>query len=96
VRDVREEERAKRAVDHAADCWPRANDAWEAITWVVAHDPAAGTPETESGNIRSLVLDGARSIGLPTVTIIYEVTEHVILVHDAIFEDAKHTQAGRA
>jgi hypothetical protein len=53
-------------------------------------------PVTESGATRSFTLDGARSIGLPTVTVLYEIRLFEIVVHDALFEDAKFAQAGRA
>jgi plasmid stabilization system protein ParE len=96
VRNVIEEERVRRAVDDALTRWPRAEDAWEAVTWVVARDPRAGTAETESGNTRSFTFEGARSIGMPSVTIIYEITEWAIIIHDALFTDSKHGQAGKA
>ena len=56
----------------------------------------AGIALTESGATRSFTLDGARSIGLPTVTVIYEICPFEVVVHDALFADAKFAQAGRA
>jgi hypothetical protein len=96
VRTVVEQPRVSRAIDDARDKWPRANDAWEAATWTIIHDPEGGRPVTESGASRSFTLDGARSIGLPTVTVIYEIRRLEIIVHDALFEHAKFAQAGRA
>lgn len=94
--DIIEEERTRTAVDVAIERWARAQDAWEAVTWVVARDPIAGVAETESGRTRSFSFEGARSIELPTVTIIYEVTARAIVIHDALFAEANHGQAGRA
>ena len=51
---------------------------------------------TESGATRSFTLEGARSIGLPTVTVLYEIQLFQVIVHDARFADAKFAVAGRA
>ena len=76
--------------------WSRTWDAWEAITWIVVRDPNQGAPLTESGITRSYTLDGVRSAGWPTVTIVYEIQPQRIVVHDAKFADAPYPQSGRA
>jgi hypothetical protein len=96
VRSVIEDSRVSRAIDDAKLRWPRAEDAWEAITWVIARDPLIGAAVTESEKIRSFTFDGAKSIGLPTVTVLYEMQDLVIVVHDALFQEPKFSQAGRA
>jgi hypothetical protein len=97
VRTVVEQPRVSQAVDDAEDHYPRARDAWDTILWVLARDPeGAGAPVLESGAIRSFTLDGARSIGLPTVTVLYEIRLLEVVVHDARFADAKFAVAGRA
>lgn len=92
----REEESARKAFDEAIENpkWPRAADAWECVTWSIIHEPTIGDPVTESGNIRSFVFDGAKSIGMPTVQVLYERGEELIIIHDARFSDAKFNQAG--
>jgi hypothetical protein len=96
VLTVVEMPRVSVAIDDAKARWPRARDAWETVSWTLAHDPRAGKPLTESGLTRSFTLDGARSIGLPTVTVLYQIARFEITVHAAKFEDAKFHQAGRA
>jgi hypothetical protein len=97
VHTVVEQPLVSRAIDDAKERWPRAHDAWDTISWILARDPqGSGIPLTESGAARSFTLDGARSIGLPTVTVLYEIRFFEIIVHDALFEDAKFAQAGRA
>jgi hypothetical protein len=96
VRSVIEDSRVSRAIDDAKLKWPRAGDAWDAVVWVIARDPSIGRPLTESGNVRSFTFDGAKSIGLPTVTVLYEVQHIVIVVHDALFQEPTFAQAGRA
>jgi hypothetical protein len=97
VRTVVEQPRVSRVLDDAKDRWPRARDAWDTVLWVIARDPEeAGLALTESGATRSFTLDGARSIGLPTITVVYEIQLFQVVVHDALFTDAKHAQAGRA
>lgn len=96
MRGLFEQPHVADAVDEARDRWPRGHDAWEAVTWVIARDPTVGAALTESGKTRAFTLDGAKSIGLPTVTVVYEVGETNIIVHDVRFEDAKYGQAGHA
>ena len=95
VYTVVEQPRVSRAIDDAKDRWPRAHDAWETISWTLARDPQVGKPLTESGLTRSFTIDGARSIGMPTVTVLYAIARFEIMVHDAKFEEARFAQAGR-
>jgi hypothetical protein len=69
-------------------------DAWEAATWIIARDPNAGVPVTESGLTRAYTFEGARSIDLPTVTLLYEMQVETIVIHDALFSDSRQGQAG--
>jgi hypothetical protein len=84
------------ALDSAEDKWGDTERAWMAIEWALVRDPLAGRPLTEKGNIRGFEYDGARSIGQPDIEVIYEITLHEIIVRDAVFSDAKASQAGRA
>ena len=93
---VIEDSQVSRALDDAKENWTRSNDAWEAITWILARDPNCGIPITESGKTRAFTLDGARSIDMPTVTVLYEITPLGVVMRDAKFETAKFAQAGRA
>ena len=77
--------------------WARANEAWEAVTWAIARDPyGAGPPLTESGKTRQLVFEGARSIGMPSIRIVYVVEPTCVIIHEASFEEASHMYAGHA
>lgn len=97
MRTVIEQPRVSRAIDDAKEHWARAQDAWDTVLWVIARDAeVAGKPLTESGATRSFTLDGARSIGLPTVTVLYEIQPLEVIVQDAKFKDAKYAQTGRA
>ena len=95
--DVREERAAEHAIDAAYQRWPRADEAWEAVTWTLSHDPyGAGPPLTESGKTRQIVFDGARSIGMPSVRAVYVVEPDRVIVHEAEFSESPHIYAGRA
>jgi hypothetical protein len=96
VRGVIEDSRASRAVDDAKLRWPRADDAWNAVTWVLARDPEIGMPLNESGTTRAFTLDGARSIGLPTVTVVYVFDPNTVVIRDVLFEEATYGQSGLA
>lgn len=96
MRTLVEQPDVMRAVDEAEANWPRANDAWEAITWAIVREPYLGIAITESGNIRQFTFDGARTIGMPTVTVVYEMRHTEIIVHAARFEESKYRLAGNA
>jgi hypothetical protein len=96
VRSVIEDSQVSRAVDDAKRQWSRADDAWNAIIWIIARDPEIGIAVTESGATRAFTFDGARSIDLPTVTVLYEITPMAVVIRDALFSDADFAQAGRA
>jgi hypothetical protein len=95
VRTLREEDAAARSLNAALERWSRAMDAWEAATWTIAHDPRAGDPVTESGKTRAYSFEGARSIDMPSLTLLYEIADDYIIVHDALFANSRHGQAGR-
>ena len=50
----------------------------------------------ESGTLRVLVVEGARSIDMPTVTVVYEFNIQYVTIREARFEDAKAARAGHA
>jgi hypothetical protein len=79
------------AIDDAKRRWARVRDAWETISWILFHDPQAGNPisKIDIGKIRVFTLDGMRSLGMPTVTILYEVSTSELTIHDALFEESK-------
>lgn len=92
---VREEPGVQDAVDAARLHWPRAQDAWDIIVWTIARDPGAGTAIVESGRTRVLESVGARSIGLPSVWLLYGVEPTIITVYEVRFTDATIWLAGR-
>ena len=96
MKSFREEEQVRLARDEAECRWPRALDAWEAITWTLLHDETCGDPLDDIDQVRGYVWDGARSKGLPTVEVIYEIQRELIIVHHVEFRDAKYGQAGHA
>jgi hypothetical protein len=67
------------------------------MEWTLARDPKAGAPLSESGNVRSYIVQGAQSAGWPTLSVIYSIDdEELIVIHEAVFEKAGHFQAGHA
>ena len=97
MRDVREEDAVRKAVDAAYLRWPRTEEAWEAVTWALARDPySAGPSLSTNGLVRAFVFDGARSIGMPTVKCVYVIEPAVVIVRAAEFADSIHMYAGRA
>jgi hypothetical protein len=96
VRGVREETRVTERLAWACEKWPRAEQAWDAITWALARDPDIGRPLSESGDIRHVVWRGAKSIGMPEIAVTYRISTQFIEILDADFAEAKASQAGSA
>lgn len=94
MRSVREEESVRLAVNDAEVRWDRAEDAWQTITWTLARDPEAGEPLNGDGSLRSFVYDGARSIKLPSVDVIYSFDPQYVTIWDARFYDSPHRYTG--
>ena len=95
MRSVVESAEVMADVDEAKEKWARTNDAWEALSWVLSRDPTVGEPLTEGGHLRSLVFDGSWAHEMPTIYVLYEITEHEIIIQKARFSDAV-TTSGRA
>jgi len=97
VLGVREDGAASAAFAEAVQRWARADDAWKGVTWVLARDPVSDSkPLNETGKLRVFTSEGARSIGLPTLTVIYEYDTQYVTIRDARFSDAKASFSGRA
>lgn len=76
--------------------WGDTDRAWQAIEWCLVRASDVGPALNESGNLRALFYAGARSIDQPDIEIIYEVQLHAIVIHSAVFSNAKAPNAGRA
>ncbi len=95
MRTVREDPAVDIALDEACSKWSRAQEAWDVVIWVLAHDPTRGEPLTESGQARSLVYEGSWAHDMPTIAVLYAIDEHYVTIQRARFTDAR-TTAGRA
>lgn len=93
--ELREEPQVAEALAEACNKWPRTEDAWEAITWVLSKDPKlCGTPLNETGNLRVMIYAGAKSIGMPDIRLIYRISNPTIELLDAEFTEPKYAAAG--
>jgi len=62
---------------------------------VLSRDPTVGEPLAEGGHLRAIVFDGSWAHAMPTIYVLYEMSEHEIAIQKVRFGDAK-TSAGRA
>jgi len=90
LRDFRYEPEAQKAIDDACEVWLRADDQLNLLEWVLLRDPEEGKALTESGLTRTLTVQGAASISMPTVTVVYEIEPHRICIKAAKFDEAKN------
>lgn len=96
MRTIRTEWEVDEALNKALEKWPRADEVWEAMIWAIARDATVGTALSESGAVRSYTIQGAQSVGWPTLTVAYRIENSHVTFYEARFEDAKAPQAGRA
>lgn len=94
--DFRWDSPAQEAYDLAVDKWSGADEVWQAMEWTLLHDPHAGAPLNEEGSLRSHTIDGARSRGWPTVTVLYRIENPYITFLEADFTEASYGQSGNA
>jgi len=85
VRGIRYEHEASAAADAARALWRRGEDAISAIEWALARDPQAGQPYANSEQLRFSVFDGAKSIGLPSVDVLFVSTPEQALIIEMDF-----------
>jgi hypothetical protein len=83
------------ALESACDKWPGTEIAWEAIEWVLAHDPLVGRPLNEDGSLRAFIYDGANSIKQPDIEVTYTINLNEIVVKITEFRNAKATYSGK-
>lgn len=77
--------------------WERAAHAWEALTWSLAHEPEdEAVALNEAGTLWQLTVEGARSIGWPTISVVYSFDRNYVTIRDALFSEPKTPKAGRA
>lgn len=88
LRTVVEEPWVASEADSAADKFERGEEAFEAIKWAIARDPENGIP-LNGGGLFAWFIQGARSIGLPTVAAVYTVTEDDITIKAVRFTEAQ-------
>ena len=95
MRDLREEDRVRLAVDEAEDRWERAFDVWQSVTWTIMMDPTCGRAVNATGTVRDYVWHGARSNGMPSVEVIYTIeNDDLIVIEWAEFKDAPYHYHG--
>ena len=85
VKGVVYEHQAAAAVDTAKALWPRLGDAVEALEWALVRDPEMGVPLIPGRPMRMVVFEGARSIGMPTIEVIFEDATDCLTLHDLEF-----------
>lgn len=79
------ENRAAAAADTAKVLYPRLGDAVEAIEWAVVRDPTMGWSLLEGSRLRLVIFEGAKSVGMPTIEVIFEETPTAVVIHDMVF-----------
>ena len=88
LRTVIEEPWVTSEADSAGDKFERGEEAFEAIKWAIARDPENGIPLNGAG-LFAWFIQGAISIGLPTVAAVYTVMGNEITIKAVRFAEAQ-------
>jgi hypothetical protein len=95
MRSVREDTEASATADDAFLKWARAEEAWDAVKWVLARDPNVGIPLTEGSALRAFTYVGGWAYDMPTIIVLYQVDAQYVTKKSAKFETAE-SPAGKA
>ena len=97
MRTIRHQPAVAEAYDNACERWERADEVWNIMEWTIAREPSFGKALSESGHVRSFVVQGARLIGWPTLTVIYtNDSDDQLTIQEAFFEEAGTYKPGFA
>lgn len=86
LREVVERKSVTAAIMKARELYPRGEDAWDAISFAISHDPHGAGVRIENSDAYVAELPGAPSIGLPKVTALYEPTKNQVAVAAVRFQ----------
>jgi len=95
LRTVRVDLSVDAELDDARSEWPRVDDAWSMIEWVLSRDPTVGEPQTESGHSRSFVFQGSIAHEMPDIQVLYVFDEHIVDIKSIVIRTPKQS-AGNA
>lgn len=87
MRTIVEEKWSSDALAQARETWSGADFAWEVVTWFVMRAPEDGDRISMTAPVFGRTVHGAKSIGMPTITILYRVEEFRIVVFDILFAE---------
>lgn len=85
-REIVESDSAKESRDNAALEYARTEDAWLAISWLVARNPEVGTPIAGDNTFRFHKQQGYSSTGQPVVSLFYTYDDTQVTIVSARFE----------
>lgn len=82
MRTVRQEREVSRDLDEAANRYKRAEMAYMALEWTLAHNPNLG--EHRSGRYWLYAQPGKRDFEIPDLTVLYSFTDDEITLHAVV------------
>lgn len=76
---------ADATADAARLLFLRAGDAIQTVEWSLARDPQVGQPLVPGGSLLMAVFAGAKSIGLPTIEVLYRDLPNSVIIEEMEF-----------
>jgi hypothetical protein len=87
MRSVVEAPEVADAIDDAKLTWSRLDEAWDMLFWVLSKDPTVGQPLREAGHLRAFVFEGAWAHDMPTIDVVYELTDSQVIIRRVRFRE---------
>ena len=91
MRGIRLENDVDAELQDARESWPRVEDAWEAVEWVLVRDPTVGKPVSESGQSRSFVYEGSYAHDMPNIEVLYVFDDQYVTIKSVRFSTPTFT-----
>ena len=81
LKSIREEPVVTEALQKGRNTYPRVWEAFESLCWILTHREIYGATIPAGGNVYRLHKQGPGGYGVPALTVIYTVSEEVIVLH---------------
>ncbi len=83
-RDVREDPEVTEGINEAQKKWPRFDDAWAGLTWLLARQaPELGVWQMRGDTMYRLYKQAGNKLAdTPDITVVYSFDDQMVYVHD--------------
>lgn len=88
LRTIIEEKLVEARINQAREFYPRLAEVWDAVLWRLARDPRCGMKQPGPGEWYALKTLPWKAGNVPSITLLYQVSEHAITLRSSKIEEA--------